>query len=126
MLYAGCCSCRTIVPLWCAGLFMPHPPAMVHQLPAGAACPMCGPLPPVFTCTYCWTQQWLAIPGGPTPAPSMMPGAPQFAPVAQAPPNSGEGVVAGLLKVAATSFAKQCGAELASGLGGWLMEGERC
>jgi hypothetical protein len=53
---------------------------------------MCGVLPPVFTCFHCWTQQFLYLPGAPTPAPQ--PGSNlQYAAVAQAPQGASQHTV---------------------------------
>ena len=62
MLYARCAYCGYIVPLSCSGTFMPHMPVAVEITANGATCPMCGPLPPVFTCPFMHTQ-YLYLPG---------------------------------------------------------------
>jgi len=57
MLYVGCGNCRSVVPLFCAGRFMPHVPLYLEGGPMGIFCGMCGPLPPIFTCMLCGVTQ---------------------------------------------------------------------
>lgn len=56
MLYARCAYCGYTAPLNCSGQFMPHPTMLVEATAMGPTCPMCGPLPPVFTCPFFHTQ----------------------------------------------------------------------
>jgi hypothetical protein len=74
MIYARCGNCTTVVPLWCSGQFMPHMPVAPVVTPHGAYCSMCGVLPPVFTCGYCWCRQFLMIQGAQLPAMQVGPG----------------------------------------------------
>lgn len=114
MLFVGCSFCRAIVPLWCAGQFMPHVPYPVVGTQAGAYCNMCGPLSPVFTCTLCWSRQMLFLPGV-SAAPSFYPGfGSNFAPVVQAQPGTSQNVLYDLFKQAASGFASQVGREAAT------------
>jgi|1186.fasta_scaffold79004_2 hypothetical protein len=62
MLYARCAYCGYIVPLSCSGTFMPHMTVAVEITGNGATCPMCGPLPLIFTCPFMHTQ-YLYLPG---------------------------------------------------------------
>lgn len=87
MLYARCAHCGYIAPLTCSGQFMPHMTAYVAATPMGPACPMCGPLPPIFTCPYGFTQ-YLFLPGTSTPMPQG--GGYTYAPVVQAQPGASE------------------------------------
>jgi hypothetical protein len=77
---------------------MPHMPMPVAATPMGAACQMCGVLPQIFTCGYCWTRQFLVLPGAPVPAQQ------NLAPVVQAQQNASPGAVMELLKEAAGKF----------------------
>jgi len=118
VLYARCGFCGGIAPLWCAGRFMPHVPAYVEATPMGAACPMCGVLPPVFTCMVCGNGQFLFLPGAPMPAPSF-PGASQnFAPVIQAQPGASESVLTKAFGEFATKFAGVLGTQAAGAMFG--------
>lgn len=114
MLYARCAFCGAIVPLWCSGQFMAHAPVPVAATPMGAACSMCGVLPPIFTCGFCWNRQFLLLPGAPPPAPAY-PGATQsMAAVVQAPQNASDSV----LRDAFTEFAGELGKGAAQALFG--------
>ena len=139
LLYAGCSRCGAVVPLWCAGQFMPHQPYPVAGTPMGPACGFCGPLRPVFTCTICWTPQMLYLPGsnfmqmsgfggggwgaGPGAAPNQL-----VAPVVQAQPGAAPNQLGDLFKSAATQFVKeftggfgkQFGQDAASAMSGWM------
>jgi hypothetical protein len=85
MLYARCSFCGYTAPLTCSGQFMPHPTALVEATAMGPTCPMCGPLPPVFTCPFFHTQ-YLYLPGvSPMPQPGYT-----YAPVVQAPQGASE------------------------------------
>lgn len=89
MLYAGCSVCRGVTPLWCSGQFMPHVPVPAILTPMGFGCQVCGTVPPIFICTFCWTRQQLYFPGSAPTAPA--PGATQYmAPVVQANPDIGQ------------------------------------
>ena len=63
MLYARCAFCGYIAPLSCSGTFMPHPTTPVEATAMGATCPVCGPLPPVFTCPFFRHPVPLLLPG---------------------------------------------------------------
>ena len=128
MLYAGCSNCRSIVPLWCAGRFMPHMPAMVEPSPMGPYCAVDGPLPPIFTCMMCGMTQGLYVQGMSAP-PSMPMGAQSLVALAvQAPPNAPQGQVKGLVAQCASEFVKQFvggvgsrfGQAAGSGMAGWM------
>jgi hypothetical protein len=83
MLYARCAFCGYTAPLNCSGTFMPHPTALVEATAMGPTCPLCGPLPPVFTCPFFHTQ-YLYLPGvSPMPQPGYT-----YAPVVQAQPGA--------------------------------------
>ena len=115
MLYVGCSNCRTIVPLWCAGQFPPHAPFPAMAGPYGVYCGMCGPLPPVFTCTVCWARQMLFLPGSALMPSSMYPGSNHsVAPVVQARPGASPDYIMDLIKQLLGGFAKQAGNELAT------------
>jgi len=117
MLYVGCGFCRAIVPLWCAGQFMPHMPILVVSAPMGIYCSICGLLSPFFTCTFCWTKQMLFLPGAAFPLPGVFPGSTvNIAPVVQAQPGTPNNVISGLFKELATGFTSQVGKEAASAL----------
>ena len=89
MLYAGCSVCQGVTPLWCSGQFMPHMPVPAVATQTGYNCQVCGALPPIFTCTYCWTRQLLYLPGSQQTQPS--PSVTQYmAPVVQANPGLGQ------------------------------------
>lgn len=113
VLYARCGFCGAIVPLWCSGRFMPHVPVPVAATPMGACCSVCGVLPPVFTCGFCWGQQLLVLSGAQLPA-SPVPGANQkFAPVIQAQPGASENA----LQTGFEQFVKSVAGELGKGVG---------
>ena len=95
MLYVGCCWCRSIVTLVCAGQSMPHMAVPVEQTVYGPACAYCGVLPPVFTCGNCYTAQWLIVQGAGVPQGYQW-GQPS-APVVQAPANASHSQVSDLL-----------------------------
>jgi hypothetical protein len=97
MLFAGCSSCRSIVPLVCAGQFMPHMPTPVEPSPMGPYCPFCGQMPPFFTCTVCATTQGLFMPGMAAPPAPAMGAGPLVAPVVQAPQATSHGEVRELI-----------------------------
>jgi hypothetical protein len=87
VLYARCAYCGYTAPLNCSGQFMPHPTVLVSMTAMGPTCPMCGPLPPVFTCPYMHTQ-YLYVPGA---SPMPQPGAGYaYAAVVQAQPGASE------------------------------------
>jgi hypothetical protein len=106
-------------------------------------CPLCGVAPPVFTCMFCFTTQFLFVqppampmamsPMGADAAPAPMSQLAnalqtqgmQVAPVVQAPPGSGEGVVKGLIKDVAKSFTSSLGEGLAKQLLGAFFGGGR-
>ena len=113
MLYVGCSNCRTIVPLWCAGQFPPHAPLPAMAVPQGVYCGMCGPLPPVFTRTACWTRQMLFLPGSALTPSSIYPGSNHsFAPVVQAQPGASQDFILVLIKQMLSGIAKHAGNEL--------------
>jgi hypothetical protein len=119
MLYAGCSRCRSIIPLYCAGQFMPHGPVPLQAARTGPHCAWCGPIPPVFTCMNCGTFQGLYLPGmGAPPA-----GARLLAPVVQArsQPSSSwfAGAAKDMLREAMSSFSQQFGQNAANSMGAW-------
>jgi hypothetical protein len=90
LLYVGCSVCRHVIPLFCAGQFMPHPPVPAISTPMGFNCQICGFIPPFVTCTICWTRQMLYLPGT-TPQMQSAPSHTQYiAPVVQANPGTGQ------------------------------------
>lgn len=109
MLHVGCSACGSVVPLGCAGQFMPHMPIHVVQTASGIYCQFCGIMPPFFTCTMCWTTQPLYLGGGLDPG---FAGYQFAAPVVTAPPGTGQDVLAGLFKGVAKGAAEQLGEEL--------------
>lgn len=127
MLYVGCSNCRAIVPLWCSGQFPPHAPLPVMAIPQGVYCGMCGPLPPVFTCTVCWMRQMLYLPGSALSPSSQYPGSNlNVAPVVQAQSGASQDFVLDLLKQALSGFAKQAGNEIATmAFGQWTEGGDQ-
>lgn len=117
MLYVGCSYCRSVVPLWCAGQFLPHVPLPAAASPQGVYCNLCGPLFPVFTCTFCWARQMLFLPGVTSVPSSLCPGpTANIAPVIQAPPGASPSVLSDLFKQAASGFLSQLGKEAATAL----------
>jgi len=104
MLYARCSTCGYTAALTCSGAFMPHPPVPVTRTGAGATCPMCGPLPPIFTCPSFHTQ-YLSLPGSSWVP---QPGYP-CAPVVQAQPGASP-------ESLAKSFVTAAGQAVGSGL----------
>jgi len=123
MLYAGCSRCQQIVPLLCGGQFFPHMPMAAIQTPYGVGCPFCGITPPIFTCLHCFTTQHLYIQGAPMQMGALQVQGVQMAPVVQAPQGAGTGMVQGLMKDAAKSFAGEFGKSLASQLFGAFFGG---
>jgi hypothetical protein len=112
MLYVGCGSCRTIVPLWSAGQFYPHAPVPTMAVPQGCYCGMCGPRSPVFICTVCWTRQMLFLPGSAFMPPGVYPGSNySVAPVVQAKPGASQKFILSLIKQAIGDFASEAGTE---------------
>jgi hypothetical protein len=109
MLYARCAYCGYIAPLSCSGTFMPHPTTPVEATAMGATCPLCGPLPPVFTCPFFHTQ-YLYLPG--------ISGMPQqgytYAAVVQAQPGASK-------ETLNSGFGKAMG-ELGAGIGKGAVE----
>lgn len=116
MLFAGCSNCQQIVPLHCAGLVFPHMPLEVVQTPFGVACMVCGIAPPIFACLHCGTLQHLYLHGAQLQVGALQPQGLKVAPVVQAPSGSGENMLTGLMKGAASSFATKFGEGLASEL----------
>jgi hypothetical protein len=64
----------------------------------GAACPNCGVIPQVFTCSFCWTAQYLFLPGGPAPSPAFGGSGQNYAAVVQAPAGASTNAVMDLVK----------------------------
>ena len=118
MLFVGCSFCRSIGPLVCAGQFMPHMPVPVEPSAWGPACGYCGPMPPVFTCSRCFTQQWLLLQGA-APPQGMQQGQ-AFAPVVQAPAGAGESQVMKLIKVFVGEAGKGFGQQVGNQTMNWL------
>lgn len=104
MLYARCAYCGFTAPLNCSGAFMPHPPVFVSLTAMGPTCPMCGPLPPVFTCPFFHTQP-LYVPGM---SPPPQPGA-GYAPVVQAQAGASESTLNAAFKEAIGTAAAEIG-----------------
>ena len=105
MLYVGCGNCRSVVPLFCAGRFMPHVPLYLEGGPMGIFCGMCGPLPPIFTCMLCGVTQLTYLSGAALPRQLMLPGAPStVAPVVHAEPGASGSEIKNLLLSAGKSF----------------------
>jgi hypothetical protein len=98
VLYASCAACRGITSLYCSGAFMPHVPMEVVPTRMGAACPNCGVIPQVFTCSFCWTAQYLFLPGGPAPSPAFGGSGQNYAAVVQAPAGASTNAVMDLVK----------------------------
>ena len=128
MLFAGCSNCQSIVPLWCAGQFMPHMPMPAEASPMGPYCGFCGPVPPIFTCMTCGARQWLFMPGARVPPPQVMgAGPPSIAPVVQASEHTNEHdlksmcgkILSDFLGEAAKSAGRQFGQDAGSGLSNW-------
>jgi hypothetical protein len=118
MLHAGCGNCGAVVPLFCAGQFMPHVPLYAEAGPMGIFCRCCGPKQPVFTCTLCGMTQMLYLPGAGF-APQMMgPGAPRMvAPVVNAHSGAGGNEIKNLLMSAGKSFFSEFASHMGSQLG---------
>jgi len=130
MLYVGCSNCRTIVPLWCAGQFPPHAPLPAMAGPHGVYCGVCGLMPPIFTCTVCWTRQMLFLPGSAGAPSSIFPGSNlSVAPVVQAQPGASHDLLSSLFKQMMSGFATQVGSGLGTiamqELGQWMQGGEQ-
>ena len=85
MLYARCAYCGYTAPLNCSGQFMPHPTMLVEATAMGPTCPMCGPLPPVFTCPFFHTQYLYLAGASPMPQQGYA-----YAAVVQAPAGASE------------------------------------
>jgi hypothetical protein len=124
MLFAGCSSCRSIVPLWCAGQFMPHVPMPVEPSPVGPYCQFCGQMPPIFLCTVCGTRQGLYMPGMAAPPAPAMGAAPLVAPVVQAPQAASHGEVHDLImsfvREGVSAAGKGAGQALGQRVGAWM------
>lgn len=120
--YAGCSSCGSIAPLLCSGAFPPHPMMAVQVSPMGAFCGFCGPLPPVFTCSFCGMTQGLYLPGMPV-SQAQRTGMPLMAPVVQAPQGAPASQVRSKLKDAALDFvsaaAKSAGTNVGNEMSAW-------
>jgi len=105
MLYVGCGNCRAIVPLFCAGRFMPHMPTYVDAGPMGVCCPYRGPLASVFTCLQCGVTQMMYVAGSGFAPQSMPSGGPStIAPAVQAPAGASGSQLTSLLMSAGKSF----------------------
>lgn len=108
MLHVGCGNCRAVVPLFCAGSFMPHMPTFVFAGPMGPQCPYCGPKPPIFTCMHCGMTQMIYIQGSPYLPPPAAPGMPRMiAPAVNAQPGASASSLNGMLTSAGAEFLKQ-------------------
>jgi hypothetical protein len=124
MLYTGCSGCGAVVPLFCAGQFLPHMPMYVQSTPLGIVCNICGILPPVFTCTLCGTVQRLYVQGmNFNPQQVVAGGVSRIAPVVQSNANTKESAVKSLLSNAAKSFAGEFGKGVAKQLLGVFFGG---
>lgn len=112
MLHVGCSYCRSIVPLWCAGQFLPHVPLPAAANLHGVYCNLCGPMFPIFTCTFCWARQTLFLPGVTSvPSNQYLGSTANIAPVVQAPSGASPSLLTDLFKQAASGFASQMGKE---------------
>jgi hypothetical protein len=124
MLFAGCSSCRSIVPLWCAGQVMPHMPVPVEPSPMGPYCRFCGQMPPIFTCMVCGTTQGLFMPGMAAPPAPAMGAGPLVAPAVQAPEAASQGDVRSLImsfvREGVSSMGEQVGQEVGQSMGAWM------
>ena len=124
MLFAGCSSCRSIVPLWCAGQFMPHVPVPVEPSPMGPYCQFCGQMPLIFLCTVCGTRQGLYMPGMAAPPAPAMGAAPLVAPVVQAPQAASHGEVHDLImsfvREGVSAMGKGVGQQAGQSMGAWM------
>jgi hypothetical protein len=117
VLYARCGNCAQIVPLWCTGQFMPHMPVAPVTTAHGAYCSMCGLLPPIFTCGFCWCRQYLVVQGAQNAAaPAIGPGQ-QTASAIQAPAGASPGMLKSSFAEFLKSFAGGAGTELSNYLG---------
>ena len=94
VLYARCAYCGYTAPLNCSGQFMPHPTMFVEATAMGPTCPMCGPLPPVFTCPFFHTQYLYLAGASPMPQQGYA-----YAAVVQARGRLGEHAQQGLRRV---------------------------
>ncbi len=104
VLYARCAYCGYTAPLNCSGQFMPHPTTLVSLTNLGPTCPMCGPLPPVFTCPFFHTQ-YLYVPGvSPMPQQGYT-----YAPVVQAHPGASNASLKSAFGDAMGTIAKEIG-----------------
>jgi hypothetical protein len=112
VLYARCGFCAGVAPLWCSGRFMPHVPVYVEATPMGAACSVCGVLPPAFGCMFCGTQQFLLLAGAPNPGLALPGRSQNYAAVIQAPPNASESV----LSKGFSKFMSNVGSEFGKGV----------
>ena len=124
MLFAGCSSCRSIVPLWCAGQFMPHVPVPVEPSPVGPYCQFCGQMPPIFLCTVCGTRQGLYMPGMAAPPAPAMGAAQLVAPVVQAPQAASHGEIHNLImsfvREGVSAAGKGFGQQMGQSMGAWM------
>ena len=116
MLYARCGYCGQIAPLWCAGQFMAHPPQPTMASAQGAYCPVCGVLPPVFTCNMCWCRQYLVVQGA--QAPMQLPSGQTFAAAVQAPQGTSHSKLVDLLYGVFKGAAPFAGEQLAQSVWG--------
>ena len=114
MLYARCAFCGYTAPLNCSGRFMPHPTVFVEMTAMGPTCPMCGPLPPIFTCPFFHTQ-YLYIPGA---SPMPQPGGATYAPVVQAQPGASERTLSAAFEKVVGNVATELGKGAAQALFG--------
>jgi hypothetical protein len=122
MLYVGCGNCRSIIPLYCAGQYMPHAATYVDAAAGGAYCPYCGPLAPVFTCMQCGVTQMMYVAGAGFSPQMMAPGGPRtIAPAVQAAQGTSGSQLTSLLLSAGksflTDFAKHAGGQFGDEFG---------
>jgi hypothetical protein len=54
-------------------------------MPQGAYCSVCGILPPIFTCGFCWCRQYLLVQGAQAPPMNAMGSGQSVAAAIQAP-----------------------------------------
>ena len=88
---------------------MPHYIQPMQATPMGAACPMCGVLPPMWTCGNCGTFQLLAIPGAPMPTQNAAGMGQPLAPVVQAPQGSSTSTLLKLFEPMMKGFGESAG-----------------
>jgi len=82
----------------------------------GSYCPVCGVLPPVFTCNMCWCRQFLVVQGAPAPMQAFGPGQ-TYAAAVQAPQGASHGTLKEIFMAALKGAAPVAGEQAAQ----WVM-----